>query len=773
MVPEHAVMPFPRRLAVAFLALTLALLGRPLPVAAHAYLERAEPAPDSVLPSAPSLLRLWFTETLEPSFSEVVVVDAARQPVHTTRAQVSADGLAMTLALPPLPDGAYTVTWKTLSTVDGHPARGFYSLTIGAAAAPAAVPAAMPLPADEVPLPVKAAVRWLAFTGQALLVGSLLAGVLVLTPALAAAGMAAGSPAGSSARRRQRRLAWAALIATAVAALAALPVQAATAAGLPLDQALGAPLLPVLATRYGLIWSARVLLLALLAGMLLAAGRRARLAMPAAWLAAGLGLGLLLTTSLTSHAAALREGALPAVLADWLHLIATSLWLGGLALLIAVAPAAGAAPAEARPRLLSVLVGRFSALALGAVAVLIATGAAGAALHLDRLDALWTTDYGRALLTKLLLLPPMLALGALNLLGVRPALARAAAAARTLARRGGDRAGAAARAWRRLGRTVRAELALGVLILAATGVLTSLPPAPPAPPAPGLSLTETAADLRLTLAITPAQPGDNTLTLTVTRNGRPAEDISRALLRLTLLDQDLGESEVVLAPAGAGRYVAQGRQLSVIGQWQAEIIVRRDGRDDARSAVRFAIPASAAAAGAPAAATPTLTRAGMVALVMLALAAGLVLAAVRLRRAGSLAGGLFGAGAGAVALAVYLLVTSGLTVAPGSAAGGPRNPFPPVAQSLAQGRALYTANCQTCHGAGGRGDGPAAAGLNPPPLDLTQHVGFHADAELYRMISQGVRGTAMPAFAGRLTDEERWHLVNYIRTFDAAGAGSR
>ena len=131
---------------------------------------------------------------------------------------------------------------------------------------------------------------------------------------------------------------------------------------------------------------------------------------------------------------------------------------------------------------------------------------------------------------------------------------------------------------------------------------------------------------------------------------------------------------------------------------------------------------------------------------------------------------LFGASAGATALAIYLLVTQGLIAAP-SPTAGPRNPFPPTAQSLAQGRTLYVTHCQSCHGVTGKGDGPAGVGLMPPPIDLTQHVGLHPEGELFRMISQGVPRTAMPPFAGRLTEEERWHLVNYIRTFEATRSG--
>jgi mono/diheme cytochrome c family protein len=161
---------------------------------------------------------------------------------------------------------------------------------------------------------------------------------------------------------------------------------------------------------------------------------------------------------------------------------------------------------------------------------------------------------------------------------------------------------------------------------------------------------------------------------------------------------------------------------------------------------------------------------GVAALALLALAGALLTTGALLRRSPTWSGALLGAGVGAALLGGYLVVTGRL--APGSAVvAEPRNPFPASAESLARGRTLYAAHCQSCHGAAGAGDGPAAAGLDAPGLDLRAGVGARSDARLFRTIGQGLRGTAMPAFIGRLTEEERWHLVTYIRTLDATKPG--
>jgi len=96
----------------------------------------------------------------------------------------------------------------------------------------------------------------------------------------------------------------------------------------------------------------------------------------------------------------------------------------------------------------------------------------------------------------------------------------------------------------------------------------------------------------------------------------------------------------------------------------------------------------------------------------------------------------------------------------------PTNPEAATVDSIASGKVLYQQNCVLCHGVSGRGDGPAGLALNPPPADLTYHTipGVHTDGQLFYWISQGLPRTAMPQFAQTLSEQERWDLVNFIRT---------
>ena len=95
------------------------------------------------------------------------------------------------------------------------------------------------------------------------------------------------------------------------------------------------------------------------------------------------------------------------------------------------------------------------------------------------------------------------------------------------------------------------------------------------------------------------------------------------------------------------------------------------------------------------------------------------------------------------------------------------NPIPANPKSLTSGKAVYSSHCLACHGNEGKGDGPAAGLLDPPPANLVKHAayGAHPDGQLFIWINQAISGSAMPGFDRVLSEEERWNVINYIHTF--------
>ena len=93
------------------------------------------------------------------------------------------------------------------------------------------------------------------------------------------------------------------------------------------------------------------------------------------------------------------------------------------------------------------------------------------------------------------------------------------------------------------------------------------------------------------------------------------------------------------------------------------------------------------------------------------------------------------------------------------------NPVPRDLTSIERGKNLFKTYCIACHGPQGRGDGPAAAGLNPKPPNLVKMAGHHTDGDIAWKIENG-RG-AMPAWKGKLKETEIWDLTNFIQTLSS------
>jgi mono/diheme cytochrome c family protein len=99
-----------------------------------------------------------------------------------------------------------------------------------------------------------------------------------------------------------------------------------------------------------------------------------------------------------------------------------------------------------------------------------------------------------------------------------------------------------------------------------------------------------------------------------------------------------------------------------------------------------------------------------------------------------------------------------------------KNPLAPSETTLRAAHRIYVDECAQCHGERGKGDGPEAAMHSPSPSDLTdvRHMNAVTDGEIFYQISEGRK--PMPSFKRRLTEDQRWGLVLFVRTFSASVA---
>ena len=521
-------------LAALVAASVLILMGGA--AAAHANYVKSNPASDARLTKPPTDVRVTFSETPDARGSDVAVLDvnANRVDKHDVTL-VSDEPNTLRVSLGTIGDGGYIVSWTTVSAVDGHETKGAFAFAINAP-----LPAIKDIgPSAPPPTTLEIAGRAFSYAGMALLTG------------LAFFTMFIRIPADDAETRRERRL-----VIVGGAALVA------GSALLVLNQGTNIPgrLLLLLALR-AFAGVVALLSLAVPPRFLPADARREGIAF--------LGLAAGLTATLVSHAAA--SGDLGSVAVDYLHVIAISIWSGGV---VAFSYVAMPSAANADPRQLGATIWRFSLTALVAVAVIISTGTWAAFDRLVLIEDLVETPYGIALLAKIVLLGGLLALGALNLLVWGPRMRRGLTSS--------------AQFWR----GVIGETALFAGVLVAAAFLTSF--APPAQ-ANGAAFDETKhiSGIRIELLTATTLPGRNRFVVRVQQGLTPISGAEKVALRFTMVEHDMGEQELVATERASGEYVAEGSPTAMLGTWKVQVIVRLAGRPDITAL--FTVPVSQAA----------------------------------------------------------------------------------------------------------------------------------------------------------------------------------
>lgn len=716
-----------RVVALLLIAFAVALAaGRPETALGHAALRTSDPAANAFLQRAPGQVTLTFTEPITSKSSTIQLLDAAGKPITIPDATVS--GATMSVALPQLQPGIYNVLWANVSRIDGHAIRGSYPFTVlrpdGSLPAQTNSVTGLSGDADPPPLADGVAVRALSLLGLAMVVAGAMVTLLWSRP-------------GEGIRKGLEYAVYGGSGVLVVAtALNFVTIHDAY-------DGVGAREL-IFETQSGGYWMTRAgiaLLVGVAASFLGEAPRRTAVALMGC-----VGVYLWAYTA-TSHAAASTGSAWARGL-DFVHGMAALTWIGAV-VGVAVAARLGSRHAPWRE-----LMSRFSLTASAMVFLLLATGFLSGFVEVDAMSKLWETRYGAILVAKLVLMVPLLGVAAYNAKVGRARLERQ--------ERGEPRRFV-------ISTTVEVILGLGVFLAAAaltqTTVSKSIAIQPERKP---FDQVVNVADLQVRLTVDPNQTGLNTYRVEL--DDAAGNPVSAERVRLTFRYQDdanIGASTLTLAGQAEGVSIGQGPFMTLEGRWRIETEVRRANVDDAIAFfdVRPSGTAvvSSTTGGAWSKPTPGLTwnQFGGLAFVLAGL--GFAFARTPVRRLGK-SYGWAASGATMTGFSLGVLLLFGVHAHEPSD-DLPTNPVYPDANSIAQGRTLFDQNCASCHGR--TGVPPKGLDLDPYPLDLTVHVPQHADGQLYKFIADGVPGTAMRAWDegdGRLTEEQIWHLVNFLRT---------
>src|SRR3989440_5295532 len=650
------------------LALCLTLL-LPAIASAHAILLRSDPAKDSVLSIAPKQVRMWYSEALNPAFSTAVVVNGETKRVDNRDAHISSsDQTEMDVTLQPnLPPSVYIVIWRTDSAADGHILRGSFIFSVARAdgsvptLAPGSNPGANVLGSGNLtglytgqidgPTLFNLIMITLVELGAIFWMGAQLWINFVLTIS-AEAHTEERNTNEQVQRRFERYFSLPTLIVLFLANIGVLVGQALNLTGGDLASAISPTLLVGLATsgRFGIYWMMRevvILLAIILALYMLLQQQRSRITrtvLPIANLV--LASALLIAITMSGHAAAVNPNIVSyAIIIDWLHLLAASLWVGSMTYIATnYLPVLKRLHIPQQARSLVTVLPYFSPLAIAGVLIMSVTGPFSAAFHLTSWQQFLSTAYGRALLVKIALIGGLLLTSAIHVGILRPRLKKeyqkysyAANRLQAIQERGetGEQNRSSAlngqqavtmtaepsRATKLLAQQVRLresrltkkthllssvlrwEPVLGVGVLICVGLMnvfagTSSPIAATqqqqqtaSKPKPYTTTTPTKdGKFKVTLSVNPNRFGTNVFTVSAvdTATGKPATNIGVSLYT-TMLDMDMGTDTVNLQPDGKGHFSGTG-DLTMPGNWEIRIQIRTPDASLHEASVKLVTP---------------------------------------------------------------------------------------------------------------------------------------------------------------------------------------
>ena len=754
------------QLAVCLAAVLVAVAAylSPGPAQAHAILVQSDPPVNARLTDAPTQVSAIFSESLDTRLSSMKVLDGSGNQVDTKELTFGPDPRQMTVPVSELEAGFYTVIWETLSNVDAHLLKGSFPFTVlnpdgSEPSGPRLAGREYAAYTGSGPNFLNVPTKWAGLIATAVLVGSLAFAVWVVRPASKQLLDEWKNASRRAARRNLMLVAWPSLAALVLVAGAELLVQAEQLGGF-------ANLDVVLKTYWGERWIQRQLTLsgvivALLISSWLWRRGRDRLSEAGLWVGLGGGIAYLLLVAMVSHGGAVA-GSFWAVGADFAHLVGASLWVGMLAqLALFLVWTRRKVSVDAREDVEAEHLMAFSTIAATSVVILLASGAANALAQIPALDAMLDTAYGRALTVKLAVMGLLLSVAGVNGLYFRPRMVF------------GEADIPALRKW--LLRLTVAEIGLAVTVLFVVTLLVQYPTSrqirdseqnveTSAEAVTGFEELQPAGDVTVDLTISPNRVGTNSFRVFLfPAAGGEIGEVQRVRLRFKPPDLTLGPSEVIADEIAPFQYKAVGAFLTQPGDWEVQVDLRRVAVDDVLAIFRPKVEGVAATAGRDQFAYPLVVGSWVAVGAIGAMLAALIVAvwaaqwpvlpeaSPRFLRIGSMAAGLTG-----------FLFLSGMILGLMPEGSGSGNPIAASADSIAMGRSLFMQNCTQCHGTTGHGDGELAGTLPVRPADMRQHIPYHSDKFFFLVMSNGL-GTIMPSFAGQLTDDERWHILNFLR----------
>ncbi|EAF2742855.1 copper resistance protein [Listeria monocytogenes] len=515
---------------VSFFLIILYLLIVPVQhVSAHAYLENSNPADQSHIQTAPEKVTLVFNEEIEADFPLIEVKDSSGKQVETGKTTVSKKNNHMVEASLPadLKADVYSVSWRVVSA-DGHAVTGIISFKLGDTKATFQ---AAEVPSSGTDLQISSIQKAILYIGFSLFIGVLLFGLGLYPRKEQITEKISG---------RLKKVTWIALALLGVALFMQLFIQTSITTGVSISESFGpSKLAAFLTTKTGHIWISEFIVWLLLAIFTIMMFFKKKQWSWFSLLIESALIGYLIFAKAQNGHAAASADKIVSITADMLHMIAASVWVGGILVLLFVLPRTG----KARE-----VWSRFAIVAIIAVASILVSGLLMAVMNIGQMANLFTTNYGKILLFKIGLFLLMALLGLGHYIYIKLKNQRLPF------------------------KTILMELIIGTIILVVASVLTNVQtPPPPAPKAFDETIAAEGEKAKINLRVEPATVGQNQFIITFTSaDGSAKTDFEQVTITTKSTKTD-EKSTFQAKLANDTQYFAEGLYINQTGKWEITV----------------------------------------------------------------------------------------------------------------------------------------------------------------------------------------------------------
>ncbi len=572
----------------------------------HAFVTSSDPSSLQSVPTSPSKVVVFFSEPVDIRFSKLNVLDQnGKQIGNKDIHYLNGDQSALSVSLPQLKDGVYTVSTTVLSEADGHVTDNAFVFAVGEAAIPSTISTTPQTSVIYIP---EAISRFPTLVGQVIIVGGAFSTLWLWRPISRISSLSALF---SETRRRiDKRLVSVFLIGSIILVASNFAILIFQAF------AISASLIDTVTTRFGTVLLARIILSVTLLGISIFNYRKYRkssqiLSRDESIGILAIGISLLLTTSLIGHGAANNQFSSIAI--DFIHNLAASIWIGGVIYLgfifTSKLHAQKSLERDHQIALLSFIIPRFSTVVVTILGFIVFTGPFLLYILDSNLAEIPSSLYGKTLIVKLTLAVIMLAIGSYNQLSIQKESQARTNMTLSVSSNGkskdlqephtpdflDDGPGKTTNNFKsrhtdiisRFSRSTKAESIVGILLLASVAFLvnTGLPAneraSPPQQQANSNMMTQQFQqgfqstyfidnDTRIILSVNPFTVGSNNFTVSFVDAHNNPLDVSSSTLKYTETEKSIGPIDIDLQKVSKGLYSAQGA-FGIPGLWDLQI----------------------------------------------------------------------------------------------------------------------------------------------------------------------------------------------------------